>query len=147
MEPLLNESIRDQVKAAFGPLKDAVHIIYFQKADNCDYCADTRQLLEEVSSLSDKITLEVRDLNADKELAERYKIDNAPAYAVTRKEGDEIIDYGIRYYGIPSGSEFSTLIYDVLLVSSGDSTLSKETREYLKTLEQPVSLMVFVTPT
>lgn len=147
MEPLLNESIRDQVKSAFEPMKEPVHILYFEKKEDCDYCEDTRKLLEEVSSLSEKITLEVRDLDADKELAEHYKIDKAPGYAVTRIQDDETIDYGIRYFGIPSGSEFSTLIYDILLVSSGDSTLSLETREYLKTLEQPVSLMVFVTPT
>jgi alkyl hydroperoxide reductase subunit AhpF len=147
MEPLLDDSIKDQVKTAFEQMKEPVRIVFFEKQDNCETCESTRQLLEEVSALHDLISLEVHDLEADAELAQKYNIDKAPVYSVARIVGDEIVDYGIRYAGIPSGSEFSTLIHDILLVSAGDSNLKVETREFLRNLTEPVSLLVFVTPT
>jgi len=62
-------------------------------------------------------------------------------------DGEQILDYGIRYAGIPSGHEFSSLINEIILVSGRDSNLNKETREYLSTINQPVLMQVFVTPT
>jgi glutaredoxin-like protein len=62
-------------------------------------------------------------------------------------DGDQILDYGVRFAGIPSGHEFSSFIHDLILVSGRDSGLSAKAREYLKALDQPVLLQVFVTPT
>jgi len=63
------------------------------------------------------------------------------------RDGDQILDFGVRYAGIPSGHEFSSLIHDLVLVSGRDSGLSEETRQFLSSLDQPVLLQVFVTPT
>jgi len=51
-------------------------------------------------------------------VAEKYGIDKIPAIAILRG-GDEPKDYGIRFYGIPSGYEFTSLIEDIMMVSSG----------------------------
>lgn len=147
MEKLLNEDIRNQVQEAFQQLKEPVYVLFFSSQENCDYCNETRQLLEEVVELSDKISLEIHDLDTEKELAQKYGIDKAPAFLIAAKDGEEIRDYGIRFYGIPSGHEFSSLIHDLILVSGRDSGLSPETREALKELTSPIHLMVFVTPT
>jgi alkyl hydroperoxide reductase subunit AhpF len=56
-------------------------------------------------------------------------------------------DYGIRYYGLPAGYEFSTVLDAILDVSKGDSGLEAESKEKLAHLAQPVHLEVFVTPT
>jgi alkyl hydroperoxide reductase subunit AhpF len=101
---------------------------------------------EELAELSDKITLEVYDFVDDKEIAEQYNIDKIPA-TVVMKGGDQAKDYNIRYFGIPSGYEFSSLIEDILMVSAEDSGLSDTTKEYLASLSEPVHLQVFVTPT
>ena len=61
--------------------------------------------------------------------------------------GDEPKDYGIRYYGIPSGYEFSTLVQDVLMIGEGDPALSDDTEAWLADLDTPIHLQVFVTPT
>jgi len=67
---------------------------------------------------------------------------------VIAAEGEDgPIDYGIRYAGIPSGHEFSSLIQDLLLVSRRDSGLNEQTRDFLGGLKVPVYLQVFVTPT
>jgi glutaredoxin-like protein len=143
---LLNEKIQEQVRAEFAGLVHPVKLILFTQAMECLYCQETRQLVEEVSALTDQIRLEVYDFEQDKALAEEYQIDKIPAVAVVA-DGDSPQDYGIRLYGIPSGYEFSTLIQDIVMVSRQDSGLSQATRDALAALTQPLHLQVFVTPT
>jgi alkyl hydroperoxide reductase subunit AhpF len=66
---------------------------------------------------------------------------------IAAKDGDQIVNYGIQYVGIPSGHEFGVLINDILLVSGRDLGLSEAARDFLKHLEKPLHLQVFVTPT
>ncbi|MBI4928736.1 MAG: thioredoxin family protein, partial [Anaerolineae bacterium] len=54
---------------------------------------------------------------------------------------------GIRFKGIPSGHEFTSLVNTLLIVSRRESGLSADTRQFLKELTQPIHLQVFVTPT
>jgi glutaredoxin-like protein len=144
---LLNEEIIRQIREVFGQLKEPVQVLFFEKKADCEACADTRQLVEEVVELSDKISLKTYDLEADAAVAQQYGIDKAPALVFAAQEGEEIRDFGIRFYGIPSGHEFSTLVHDLILVSSRDSGLDQQSRDFLASLEQPVHLQVFVTPT
>jgi glutaredoxin-like protein len=145
---LLNESIRGQVKEAFDQqLNQSVGVIFFESKNGCETCENTRQLLEEVISLSDKLSLEVHDLDEEADLAQKYHVDKTPGIVFVGKDGDQVIDYGVRMSGIPSGHEFSSLIHDLILVSSRDSGLDPKTRNELKNLTEPVHLQVFVTPT
>jgi glutaredoxin-like protein len=148
VDNFLNESIRTQVQEVFNSqLKHPVGVILFEKIEDCETCADTRQLLEEVAGLSDKISLEVYDLKEKADVASLYHVDKAPEIVFVGKDGDQVIDYGVRMAGIPSGHEFSTLIHDLILVSGRDSGLEQKTRDELKKLTKPVHLQVFVTPT
>lgn len=142
---LLQEKDRQQIRQLFAELDAPVKLVMFTQEMECQYCRETRQISEELAALSDQITLEVYDFVADEEIAEAYGVDKIPAIAIMR--GDESKDFGIRYFGIPSGYEFSSLIQDVLMVSRGDSGLSPETRSWVAQLNQPLHLQVFVTPT
>jgi glutaredoxin-like protein len=146
---LLNDNIQKQIREAFAALTSPVKIILFTQGENvpeCETCADTRQLLEEVSALSDQITLEVHDFARETPLAEQYRIDKIPAVAIL-SGGNPPKDFGIRLYGVPAGYEFSTLIEDILMVSQQKSALNAQTLDDLKKLTQPVHIQVFVTPT
>jgi glutaredoxin-like protein len=147
MTPLLNDTIRQQVRDALAGMKEPVQILFFGSQQNCPACSETRQLVEEVSALSDKLSLSVYDANVDAAVAKKYHVDKTPGLVIAAKDGETITDYGIRLSGIPSGHEFTTLIQDILFVSGRDSGLSAATREFLKSLEKPVHLQVFVTPT
>lgn len=147
MTKLLNPEITQQVQEVFNQLQEPVQALFFGKKTDCDYCEDMLQLVTEVVDLSDKLELNVYDIDADAEIANQYKIDKAPGLVVAGRDGDQILDYGIRLSGIPSGHEFSTLIHDFVLVSGRDSGLSQQTREILKEVTAPVHLQVFVTPT
>ncbi|MCB0070697.1 MAG: thioredoxin family protein [Caldilineaceae bacterium] len=143
---LLNDQIRDQVRNEFDALTGEVKLVLFTQKMECQYCSETRELAEELAGLTDKIAIEIFDFEDDKEAVETYNIDKIPAMAIV-KGGDEPQDYGIRLYGIPSGYEFSTLLEDILMVSSGDSGLSDQTKTELAELTTPLHLQVFVTPT
>jgi glutaredoxin-like protein len=146
---MLDENIRKQVKELFADCVEPVEILFFGSEDReaCPYCDDTSQLLGEVTSLSDKMTLQVLDIDQDAELARQYHVDGVPSFVIAGRQGEELIDFGVRYKGIPAGHEFSSLVNDLVLVSKRDSGLSAEVREYLNGLQEPVHLQVFVTPT
>jgi len=122
-------------------------VLFFDSKENCDFCNDTRQLVEEVCSLSDKLGLSSYDIQSDAAVAAQYHVDKAPGLVIAAKDGEAVTDFGIRLAGIPDGHEFASLIQDILLVSSRDSGLGDQTREALKGLKEPVNLQVFVTPT
>jgi glutaredoxin-like protein len=146
-QQLLNEQIAGQVKEVFQQLSRPVEVLFFGKKDECDYCADTLHLLQEIAGLSDKLGLSVYDIEQDEAIAHQYKVDKAPGIVLAGRDGEQIKDYGVRYAGIPAGHEFSSLIHDMVLVSGQDSGLDQKTRDFLKKLDRPVLLQVFVTPT
>jgi glutaredoxin-like protein len=147
MTSILSEEIAQQVREVFTQLEEPVQVLFFEKTENCEYCAETRQMLEEVTALSDKIGFTVHNMDTDEGIAQQYKVDKAPGIVIAGVNGEQILDYGIRLAGIPSGHEFSSLIHDFLLVSKRDSGLSEQTRQILKGLDKPILLQVFVTPT
>ena len=144
---LLNEEVIGQVQEIFEGLQDPVQVLYFGSEIDCDYCDDTLQLIQEVVEVSDKLDLSVYDADEDHEIARQYNVDKTPGLVITGRDGEQLLDFGVRFAGIPSGHEFSSLIHTLLLVSGGDSGLNPETRSALHALTTPVQLMVFVTPT
>jgi glutaredoxin-like protein len=141
---LLSNEDREQVRLTLAELERPVKLLFFRADQACPTCADTEAILNELSALSDRLELEVIDQTQDPDRAEQHGIDKLPAIVVTPAGGNET---GVRYYGIPSGYEFSSLIEDALMVGRGDSGLAAATRQALADLVDPVHIQVFVTPT
>ena len=138
----MQDKDRTVIKTRFEELDHPVKLINFTQELECMYCTETRKLMEEVAELSDKISLEVYNFINDKEQVNRYSIDKIPATVIESNK-----DYGIRFFGVPSGFEFGTLVESIVMASKGDSGLKPETRAALAQLAEPVHLQVFVTPT
>jgi glutaredoxin-like protein len=139
---LLNDKIRSDVRTILTEVKNPVTFKVFTQAFECQYCVETRELVEEVAALSDQLSVEVYDFEKDSAVAEAHGIDKIPAVAIVGAK-----DYGVRLDGIPAGYEFGTLIEDIKRVSSGDSGLTPATREMVAKLTRPVRIQVFTTPT
>ncbi|MEO0054044.1 MAG: thioredoxin family protein [candidate division WOR-3 bacterium] len=139
---LLNDAVKIQAQQILNKLPNPVKILVFTQEMECQFCRENRQLAEELAGLSDKVTLSVHDFQQDKEMVEKYRIERVPALVV---EGEK--DYGIRFYGIPAGYEFTTLLNALQIAGRRDSGLKPETREKLKTITSPVKIEVFVTLT
>ncbi|HET91608.1 MAG TPA: glutaredoxin [Chloroflexi bacterium] len=140
--PLLNEEITAQVKEQLSDLEGPVRLVMFTQEFECQFCAETRQLVEEIAALSDHVTAEVYDFVADQNRAAEWSIDKIPAIAVIGAQDD-----GVRFYGIPSGYEFTSFLHAIKTVSSGRAELSTEGVQALAELSEPVHIQVFVTPT
>lgn len=139
---MLQEREKKLATEVFKELRNPVKLVNFTQELECQFCRETRQLLEEVAGLSDKLSLEVYNFQLDKQKVEEYQVDKIPATVI---EGER--DYGMRYYGAPFGYEFATLLTDIADVSKRESNLKPETKDALSKIEQKVHLQVFATPT
>jgi glutaredoxin-like protein len=133
------ELLRNEFKEK---MQDAVRIVMFTQEVECRFCSDTRQLVQELATLNDKITVEVYDFMANADKAKEFGVEKIPALAVIGKK-----DYGVRIYGIPYGYELQTLIKAVVNVSRGKTDLSEKTKAILADVKSPVHIQVFVTLT
>lgn len=141
---LMDKDTQDQVRNLLAAVQSPVTIHMFTQEFECGYCKETRQIAEEVAELSDQVTLQVHDFIEDQALAEEMGIDKIPALAVN---GENDRDFGIRFYGIPSGYEFTSLLEAILAVGTGENELDASTLEFLESIESPLHIQVFVTPT
>lgn len=149
--PLVDDQVRKQVRSALADMAHTVKMLMFTQGEGgaleFQFCTEARDLAQEVAALSDHITLEIRDFVADEALATLHGVDKIPALVLLGDGGPQPRDYGIRFFGIPAGYEFSTLIEDLRMVASGDPKLGADTMKFLASLRQPVHLQVYVTPT
>jgi alkyl hydroperoxide reductase subunit AhpF len=140
----LNDRDRAAVRQEFGKLAGPVKLVVFsQELVAGELCRQNEQLMREVAELTDgQATVEVLNPAIDRERAEVYGVDQVPATVV---EGAR--DYGLRFYGIPSGYEFSNLIDAMIVASTGEPQLSDATLASLSALAGDVEIKVFSTPT
>jgi alkyl hydroperoxide reductase subunit AhpF len=141
--PMISQADRDYIRDHFAQhlQGDVTLELYTKKKspivvpgrEECAYCEETEQLLEEVADLSDRINLVVHDAKDDPEV---------PTLVYKGKNRGEL-----RFLGIPAGNEFRNLIDAIVEVGNGESGLSEDTRQKLAELKQELHLRVFVTPT
>jgi len=143
IDELLSANLDQRVKVVyFTQDEPSIDLPVHVEITPCEYCKETEEMLKELSDISDKVDLQVYDFVKDKEKVEEYGITGVPAIAIVGE-----MDYGIRYYGIPSGYEFSALLDAFINVSKRQTKLSDSTKQELASIQKPVNLKVFVTPT
>ena len=129
---LLNENDRNGLRADLAKVTSSVRLVFFTQTMDCETCLPTRQILDEVASLSDQVTVEEYNLVLEKEKAAVYGIERAPAVAIV---GDGDHDTGIRYYGVPAGYESMSLVEGILLASSGENRLTDEAKALVSAVD------------
>lgn len=139
---MLKDEDKKAVAERFEEMKESVKIVMFTQENECLLCTPTRELIEDLAGLSEKLDIEILDFVKDKARADELGVDKIPALAITGEK-----DYGIRFYGIPSGYEFSTLIEDIVMAGKRDHGLSEAITKELAKVDSPVHMQVFVSPT
>ena len=142
---LLRDDNKADIAKAFGEIRDPVRIILFTErsaAGESEPNRVARELADEVVQLSPKLSLELKEIAADAELAKSHGIDKTPAMVVIGAK-----DHGLRYFGVPAGHEFSGFINSLVEVSRGDHDLPDLVVEQLAGVDQPVRIEVLFTPT
>ena len=123
-------------------LENPIKIIMFTQEVECQFCAQTRQLIDELAALNDKIKVQIYDFVSNAEKAKEYGVDKVPAIIIVGEK-----DYGIKFYGLPFGYELQTLLESIINVSKRKTDISEETKKKLNEIKTPVHIQVFVTLT
>ena len=152
---ILTKEVREATERRFSEaLVNDVKIIHFTQepsrlvlpdhlqGQECMFCKETKSLLRDVCSLSEKIELMLFDFLADAEKAKEYNIDKIPATIITGNA-----ENNIRIFGIPSGYEYASFIEAIVDASKGSTSLNPETIEALREIDSPIHIQTFVTPT
>ena len=149
--PLISPKDQQALRDLFAKrLQHDVTMTYFTQHDSvlsvpgneCAYCRETRELMEDLQELSDKLHLEVKDFVHDEAEAQQLGVTRIPAVVLSGQNKGKV-----RFFGVPAGYEFSTLVEDLMTVSSGEPELLDSTKQALEGLTQDLHIQVFVTPT
>jgi alkyl hydroperoxide reductase subunit AhpF len=136
----LTSAERATVAGRLGGLVGPVRLAIATRAGGCETCAQAVAIVEDVASLSPRLSLRVDTRDADDAA-------HVPAIAILGLDGDREIDHGIRLVGTPVDYELTSLVDAILTVSTGDAHLSPGGRARLATLDRAVHVQVFSTPT
>jgi alkyl hydroperoxide reductase subunit F len=142
MKKVMDNKTKKELEPILKALKHPVKLLFFLEKDGCPTCKQQLQLLKELSVLSSKIDLKIFDRTLHGDEALKYKIDKVPATVVL---GD--IDYGIRFFGLTAGYEFTSLLESIIMVSTGVSGLEPQIEVLVKTIREPVHMQVMTTLT
>jgi glutaredoxin-like protein len=140
---LIDDEIASQLRDEFRSLKNPVRLAVFSDAEADPESEQVSHLVAELAALDSRLRAEPYNFVVDQDRVAALGIARVPSIAVMGAEKD----YGIRLYGLPSGYEFGALVDTIMDVSSGESGLAEETKASLATLERPVYIQVFSTPT
>ncbi|MEO8678576.1 MAG: hypothetical protein ABI665_05990 [Vicinamibacterales bacterium] len=102
-----------------------------------------KQILGEMASLNDKITVVEKSFVLDTEDRNKYGVDKAPAIVIL---GDGA-DTRMRMYGAPTGYEFVGLVEAIIVAGTGKVELEAQTLAWLAAVDKPMHIQVFSTPT
>jgi alkyl hydroperoxide reductase subunit AhpF len=145
---LIGPSDQARLKEDFSRMTRPVRLLFFTQTLGCETCLETKQILDELPPLSDKIAVEEVNFVLEADRAKQYGIDRVPAVAVVgQDESGAERDSHIRFVGTPSGYEFISVIRAILLVGGGPSMLSEHSREAIAAVRTPKTFYVFTTPT
>jgi len=160
--PLISTSDQQRLREALSEMARPVRLLLFTQTVGCETCVQTRQILDELPPLADKISVEEVNFVLEPERAAQYKVDRVPAIVVLYGDAPpdsaaqgvaegaapaDLKDSRIRFVGTPAGYEFMSLVHAVLLAGGGPSTLTDENRTRVMAHGEPVTIQVFTTPT
>jgi alkyl hydroperoxide reductase subunit AhpF len=144
--PLLSTADQQTLRDSLAAMTRPVTLVFVTQTIGCDSCIETRQILNEITSLTSMVLVEEVNLVLEADRAAAYGIDRAPGLVLLA--GEDRQDTRIRFLGAPEGWDFLSLVDAILAVSGASTTtLSQDSQAQLATLTEPLTIHVFVTPT
>src|SRR3954463_11378620 len=113
--PLLSPADQEKLRESFDEMTRPVRVLFFTQTLDCEPCVQTRQILDELPQLSDKIAIEEVNFVLEKEKAAQYGIERVPALALVAGADGDARDTRMRFLGTPAGYEFVSLVAEVLV--------------------------------
>jgi len=129
---MLSENAKAQLKKEFSRLIEPVKLVFH--GNNSTISEETQKLLEDIVSLSDKLSLE---------LDETFLCHSYPCISVQWTDRDT----GIRFMGKPDGGEFPSFVKTIIMVSRNEYDLTERSLELIEEIDKPVDIKIFITKT
>ena len=117
-------------------------VLFTQAIGGSETGTVARQILGELASLNDKITVVEKSFVLDTEDKAKYRVDKAPAIVIL----SDGVDTRMRLYGAPTGYEFVGLVEAIIVAGTGKIELEPETMTRIQAVEKPTHFQVFSTP-
>ncbi|RYF58157.1 MAG: alkyl hydroperoxide reductase subunit F, partial [Comamonadaceae bacterium] len=128
---MLDANIKTQLKSHFEKISQPIEIV--ASLDDGPKSREVGQLLEELASLSDRITV-IQQPDAS---------DRKPSFSLNRP-GESL---GIRFSGVPMGHEFTSLVLALLQVGGHAHKLSADTVAQIQALPCDYTFQTYVSLT
>ena len=124
---MLDATLKSQLATYLGMLRQPIRLI--ASLDDSDTGAEMRGLLDDIVSLSDKVTLDTTGDDARK-----------PSFVVAREGQTE----GVRFAGLPLGHEFTSLVLALLWTGGHPPKVEPEVIESIRALDGDFSFEVYM---
>jgi len=139
-EKIISEDVRNSLKKAFSRLVEPVEVeVYTREGINEPFNEAAVGFMKGLPELTDKIKVHLYK-TVDK-TAHKRGVARSPVILIDPDK------YNIRYTGSPVGEEAASFILSLLMVSTGRTYLSEDSRKRLQRLKEKRLVRVFVSPT
>lgn len=129
-----------QLKNTFEKMPHDIEMLLFtEKGVDNIFAESTRQVVRAFRELTPRIRL--REYGMDHNMAAKWQITDAPTLLIAPDR------YAIRWMGAPMGEEARTFLETLILVGTGLSNLSEQSRKVIAGIDSERHIKVFVSPT
>ena len=130
-DELLSEDMKAQLRTLFEKMQGkAILKLYLDKRE---ISRELESYMRELASLSDKLTVDVADVNSSSNFA--------PCVMVFRADGT---DTGLAFHGVPGGHEFSSFVLGIYNAIGPGQSIDDKTRERIHEIKRPTDIKVLV---
>lgn len=124
---MLDAPLKTQLQTYLGMLREPIRLI--ASLDDSDNAAKMRELLQEIASLSDKVSVDETGNDARK-----------PSFVIA-KEGQT---HGVRFAAIPLGHEFTSLVLALLWTGGHPPKVEQDVLDQIKALDTDLNFEVYM---
>ena len=128
---LLSEDMKIQLRTLFERMQgNAILKLYLDKRE---ISRELESYMRELASLSNKLAVDVKDINTSS--------DFAPCVKLCRADGTET---GLAFHGVPGGHEFSSFVLGIYNAMGPGQPIDDKTRERIQAISKPTDIKVLV---
>lgn len=138
---IFDKNTRTQIGEILNEMVSPITIILFTKK-NCYSCAETSQLLKEITEIKPTIFLKEYDIDTNPEIAKQYDVTLTPSFVILDKDNQY---KGVKFSGIPAGHEINSFISALIEMSGSKIAYKPEVLNRIQGLNKPINIKVFVT--
>ena len=128
---LFTEEMRQQLDSVFGRMAQPLRLKLY--LDDRSVSVELEGFITSLAALSDKLSVEVADRNADAAIA--------PCVEVCLADGSET---GLAFHGVPGGHEFTSFVLGLYNAAGPGQLLEADIRQAIAAIRHPVNMKVLV---